>query len=183
MSPEAVLAQASSLFLHGERVEMGELAASVGIGRTTLHRWFGGRDRLLGIVIWSLAEPVLDRLRVGTYRHDGPERIVEIVRVLGQQVLSMSPVTSFLQRDPVGALRVLTTGASPVQANMTQFFVEVIRSERDGGSFADWPDLEIEPLAYAILRILEAFVYSDVIAGRGAAPEEAARVVALLLRR
>ena len=46
-------------FLAGERLDMQQLAAELGTHRTTLYRWVGTRDRLLGSILWSLAEPAL----------------------------------------------------------------------------------------------------------------------------
>nr|MBP6691445.1 hypothetical protein [Xanthomonadales bacterium] len=38
--------------LAGERVEVGALAAQLGIGRATAFRWVGSRELLLGEVVW-----------------------------------------------------------------------------------------------------------------------------------
>src|SRR6201991_1597415 len=46
-------------FMAGRRIEMQELAAELGVNRATLFRWVGGRDDLLGEILWSLAEPTL----------------------------------------------------------------------------------------------------------------------------
>jgi hypothetical protein len=43
-------------FQNGQRVDLGDIARAVGIGRTTLHRWVGRRERFLGLVIASLGE-------------------------------------------------------------------------------------------------------------------------------
>src|SRR5271166_5782779 len=49
-------------FMAGRRIEMQELAAELGVNRATLFRWVGGRDELLGEILWSLAEPTLRRV-------------------------------------------------------------------------------------------------------------------------
>src|SRR5687767_10164522 len=59
-------ALARARFLAGERVDMNGLAADLGLHRTTLFRAVGGRDRLLGEVLWSLAEPALRAAERGT---------------------------------------------------------------------------------------------------------------------
>src|ERR1700751_5516095 len=46
-------------FTTGRRIEMQELAGELGGNRPTLFRWVGGRDDLLGEILWSLAEPAL----------------------------------------------------------------------------------------------------------------------------
>ena len=48
------IALARDRFLGGERVEMGALAAELGIGRTTLYRWVGEREDLIEEVLAGL---------------------------------------------------------------------------------------------------------------------------------
>src|SRR4028119_1210088 len=47
--------------LAGTRVDMGPLAAELGVDRATLFRWVGNRDQLLTEVIWSLFVPTWRR--------------------------------------------------------------------------------------------------------------------------
>ena len=50
-------------YLRGRRVDVQSLAAELGLGRTTIYRWFGSRDRLIGEVLVRAAEPILDDAR------------------------------------------------------------------------------------------------------------------------
>src|ERR1700743_102030 len=58
-------------FMAGRRIEMQELAAELGVNRATLFRWVGGRDDLLGEILWSLAEPTLTHVIQGSSGHGG----------------------------------------------------------------------------------------------------------------
>src|SRR5580704_11843131 len=62
-SQEQVLELAMHRYLRGRRVDVHELATELGLGRTTIYRWFGSRDRLIGEVIWRAAQPLLQRAR------------------------------------------------------------------------------------------------------------------------
>src|SRR5438552_1083020 len=48
---DAVLSAALYHYLRGQRVDVQALAAELGVGRTTIYRWFGSREQLLGEVV------------------------------------------------------------------------------------------------------------------------------------
>src|SRR2546427_8592098 len=62
-SREQVLALASDRYLRGRRVDVQAIASELGLGRTTIYRWFGSRDELIGEVIVRAAEPLLAQSR------------------------------------------------------------------------------------------------------------------------
>src|SRR5438046_4029394 len=64
-SREEVLEAASRRYLRGQRVDVQAIAGELGLGRTTIYRWFGSRDELLGEVLKCAAEPLLDDARAG----------------------------------------------------------------------------------------------------------------------
>src|SRR4028118_2411871 len=61
--PPQVLRLARRRLAAGERLEMGALAAELGVNRVTLYRWVGSRERLLVEVLWSMADEALSTLR------------------------------------------------------------------------------------------------------------------------
>jgi AcrR family transcriptional regulator len=61
-TPAAAFARARELFRSGSKLDMGALAAELGIARATLYRWTGDRDKLLGDVAWVELEAVLDHI-------------------------------------------------------------------------------------------------------------------------
>jgi AcrR family transcriptional regulator len=64
-SREDVLALATRRYLRGRRVDVQAIAGELGLGRTTIYRWFGSRDELIGEVLVRAAEPLLERARAG----------------------------------------------------------------------------------------------------------------------
>jgi AcrR family transcriptional regulator len=64
-SREDVLALAMRRYLHGRRVDVQAIAGELGLGRTTIYRWFGSRDELIGEVLVCAAEPLLEHARAG----------------------------------------------------------------------------------------------------------------------
>jgi AcrR family transcriptional regulator len=47
-SREQVLDAATDRYLRGRRVDVQAIAAELGLGRTTIYRWFGSREELIG---------------------------------------------------------------------------------------------------------------------------------------
>lgn len=47
---------ARRVVIAGERLDMGKLAARLGVDRTTLFRWVGNRDQLMAEVTWDVTE-------------------------------------------------------------------------------------------------------------------------------
>lgn len=94
-------------FLAGERVEMGVLADQLGINRTTLYRWVGEREQLLGTLISGLIDEWLEQVRP-TVTSTGVDGVLEIVRRFLELAAGFEPLTAFTRREPPLALRVLT---------------------------------------------------------------------------
>ena len=131
----AVIRRARRTFLAGERVEMGDVAANVGVNRATLFRWVGGRDRLLGEVVWSITEPTLDRLAarpIGT----GGARVANLMGDFAATAIGTSQFGMFVRREPQCALRVMTTPSGGVQHRIVDRIASVLAEEVDAGRIA-----------------------------------------------
>jgi AcrR family transcriptional regulator len=166
-------------FMAGERIEMNALAAELGTSRVTLHRWVGSRDELLGEILWSLAEPTLRQARAATRRSGGAGIAETVGRFLG--ATHRAPfMRRFLEREPEIALRVLTTKRSAVQARSVNAMAALLAEEAQAGRLD--PPLDLDDLAYLIVRIGESFVYNDVITGQDPDPDKARQAIGALLR-
>ncbi|GAA4536229.1 QsdR family transcriptional regulator [Amycolatopsis samaneae] len=156
---------------------MRDLAGALDISRATLHRWVGSRDQLLGEILWSLTEAVLDaRSRHAHGR--GAEGIADVVGAFARTVNDSAPFHDFLRREPERALRILTTKASLVQSRTIARVSSLLESEIAGGRL-DAP-LPVPDLAYLLVRIGESFIYTDIITG-GTPDAEKARAAAKAL--
>src|SRR4051794_6270019 len=113
ISYETVVAGARGQFLREGTLDMDQLAHELAVSRATLYRAIDGRDRLLGDVLWSLAEGIFARAR-GEVDGGGIEAILEISRRFTEEVMSAAPFRRFLEREPQTALRVLLTPAGGV---------------------------------------------------------------------
>jgi AcrR family transcriptional regulator len=98
-------------FLSGERIDMGQLAAELGVDRTSLFRWVGNRDALLSEVLWSLAAPTLDRAESQT-QLDGPDRVATILTTFVSLMIDAPYFRQFLRREPSTPLTAPSSAAT-----------------------------------------------------------------------
>ena len=74
---EAIVSGARRHFLREGTIDMEQLAHELAVSRATLYRAVDGRDRLLGDVLWSLAERTYAEARRGVTLR-GVDAILEI---------------------------------------------------------------------------------------------------------
>jgi AcrR family transcriptional regulator len=166
-------------FKRGERVEMGELAIELGVGRTTLFRWVGSRDQLLAEILWSLTQPTF-QAAVERAPGQGGARIAHILGDYAEALTSADYFRDFLHREPERALRLLTTSASAVQQRAVEALENVLVDEFSEN--VDALPLPVHDLAYLMIRILSSFVYSDLITGETPDPAKVRQAVSALLQ-
>jgi AcrR family transcriptional regulator len=144
------------------RVDMGELAAELGISRATLYRWVGSRERLLGEVLWTFADAAF-RDAIENASGSGPDYVADVIERYLRGAAGFEPVRRFIAQDAEYALRVLASKHSPLQQRSIAALSELLRREVAAGRLE--PALEIDDLAYLVVRISESYLYSDVITG------------------
>jgi len=178
MAASDAIAAARRTFLRGERVEMQALAEELGVSRVTLHRWVGSRDELLGQVIWSLAERALAAAGAAT-RATGAAGIADTAGRYLQGAHEAPWLRAFLEREGEIALRVLTGGRSVMQRNSVGATRALLEAEVEAGRLD--PPMDLDDLAYTIVRIGESFLYTDMITGGAPSPAKARRAILALL--
>ena len=157
---DPVIALALRQFLRDSRIDMGDLATAAGIGRATLYRRYGDRDRVLGEVLWAVTQKAWARLWQRCAER-GTARVVAVLDQAMRDTVASPALRALLERDPETALRVLTSQQGVVQHRLVTGLAHLIRAER-GDEPAEIPAAK---LAYAVVRLAESFCYSDVIAG------------------
>lgn len=155
--------RARETFIAGERIDMGRLATSLGVDRTSLFRWVGNRDALLSEVLWSLAVPTLEQADDAAAGLRGAERVASVLTTFVRDLITAGYFRTFLQREPARALRLLTTKESQIQRRYVAEVESLVDAE-----LAPRPlgrDVAPRELAYLLVRISESFTYADLIAG------------------
>jgi len=175
-SRDDVVALALRSFLHGERIDVQAIAAELGLGRTTIYRWFGSRKGLIGDVVVLAAEPLFAEARAGASGRGGVALLDTFDRI--NRALAAAPaLRSFLEVEH-DALRILTSSGGPVQPRMVAMIQTYIEEEARRGF---QPTVDPATLAYAIVRLAEAFLYNDATAALRGDVERLREIEAALL--
>ncbi len=162
VGPLDVFARARKKWLAGERIEIGALAAELGVSRATVFRWVGSRELLHGQVLSSLFLLTLEQGRREA-RGRGAAYLAEVMDRLLHALRRSVPLRRFVHQDPVYAVRVLMSKDSAVDARCAAVLRGVVEREVRAGRFAH--PMDPKSLAYVALRIGTAFLYRDVITG------------------
>lgn len=170
-------------FLHGERLDMQAMATELGVSRATVYRWAGNHDRLLGEVLvdltrktWALAE--CDGAEQDAER--GAERVLAVYRRVLTMLVTSEPYRTALLRDPRQLLRVATRDGRVIRT-VTDLCADLLAREEAAGTLALPTDRHA--LASAMVRIGEATIYADLLAGADPDVDRSVDIVALLLGR
>ena len=178
--PAEIFAAAVDAFVAGQRLDMRSLARRVGVARATLYRRAGNREQLLDQVLWWRARHLLaDQVRASDGL-TGTDRLAAVIGGVLRAIGNDRPVRMFLESDPETALRILTGTGSAVHRGMATALENLIDLERGRGAFD--ASLDTRTLAFAIVRVSEGFLYSDVIADRAPEIGRAVTVIEALLR-
>jgi AcrR family transcriptional regulator len=161
-SPEAALALATKRFLACERIDVQALARELGLARATMHRWFQTRDALLGEVLAGLAERRIAELRAQT-PGGGPRALLDTADRFNRELAATRGMRYLLAQEQERALRILTSSGGVVQPRVVAAIEAMIVDEVDAGRYQ--PAVAPAALAFAIVRLGEAFLYNDAIVG------------------
>jgi AcrR family transcriptional regulator len=136
------------------------LAHELGLGRTTIYRWFGSREGLIGEVVVQAAEPLFDEARASASGRGGVALLDTFDRI--NRGLAEAPaLRSFLELER-DALRILTSSGGVVQPRMVAKIQAFIEDDARRGAYR--PPVAPGTLASAIVRLAEAFLFNDATA-------------------
>jgi AcrR family transcriptional regulator len=156
-----VLTVARGQLVAGQRVDVRAIAAELGLGRATIYRWFGSRDGLLGELLVTEFQTMLGAAE--TYDHRaGGNRVLDALDGFIRRLAGNDAFRRFLEQEPT-ALQLLTSGRGPVQPRIVAAVEELIgRAVLEDGYRTP---VEPSTLAYALVRLGEAFLYTDTVVG------------------
>lgn len=183
-APKASLATAfgtaCAWFMAGRRLDISALAEEVGVSRVTMHRWVGTRDELLTEVMWNLTSRTLDRLQADVEREGVAPMAPELMGRYIAAIASNTGVLRLQREEPDTFVRLCTTSAATFQRRLIDRVAAVLRADRAAGLLT--VELDDEELAFAVVRLLEAYAHAPTLTGDPADPALATRVLRALLR-
>jgi AcrR family transcriptional regulator len=161
-SREDVLAAAMYRYLRGRRIDVQAIAAELGLGRTTIYRWFGSREGLIGEVLNRAYDGLVDAA-CAEAKGRGAARLLDIFDRLNRSLAGAPALRQFVEREREVALRIITSSGGSTQPHNVSRIVAVIEEEVRKGHYD--PPVDPGTLGYAIVRLAEAFLFNDAAAG------------------
>jgi AcrR family transcriptional regulator len=175
---QAALELATQRFLAAERIDVQAIARELGLARATMHRWFQTRETLLGEVLATLGEQRLSAIRAAT-PGAGSTALLQALDHFNREVAATPGMRFLLAQEQERALRILTSSAGIVQPRVVAAIERMIEAEVQAGNYS--PSIAPDALAYAIVRLGEAFIYNDAIGGIRGDTERLREIEAALL--
>jgi AcrR family transcriptional regulator len=161
-SREDVLAAAMFRYLRGQRIDVRAIAAELGLGRSTVYRWFGSREQLIVEVLVRAGDPLLDAARAEAGGR-GAAALLDTFDRMNRKLAAAPALRQFLEREQAAALRLITSSAGVVQPHFVARIKALIEDEVRAGAYE--PSVDPGTLGYAIVRLAEAFLYNDAAVG------------------
>jgi AcrR family transcriptional regulator len=158
---EEVLAAASAVYLAHETIDVQALAAQLGVGRATIYRWFGSREGLVAAVLAQAADALVADARAHV-RGRGAPALLATFDAINRRLAASPSLRHFVQEERPLAARLLTLPGGPVQVRMVALVRQLIEERVDQGFV---PPVDPETLAFAVVRLAEAFLFNDAVAG------------------
>jgi AcrR family transcriptional regulator len=177
-TPLDALQRAREIWQAGQPLDMSALATALQTSRATLYRWVGSKERLLGEVIWTFASDAMDEARAAA-PGSGPAHVAGVVERYMRGAMAFQPLRRFVEADPEYALRVLASANSPMQRRSILAVRRLLAEQVEAGKLE--PPLDLDTLAFLVVRIVESYLYTDVITGGEPDVEQAAEAVHVLL--
>ena len=159
---EQVLESALQRYLRGRRVDIQPIAAELGLGRATVHRWFGTRETLIGEVLVRAAEPLLEEARAAAPGRGGAA-LLETFDRFNRSLADAPALRRFVETEREAALRIITSRGGVVQPRIVGMITGLIEDEVRAGTYD--PPVAPSTLGYAIVRLAEAFLFNDAALG------------------
>lgn len=177
-TPQDLFALALDWWNRGERFDIGRMAQELGVSRATVFRWAGSRELLYGEVISSLFALALKTARAES-KGTGPALITDLTRRLMTMLVTDEPLRRFVAQDSEYAMRVLISKSSTVEQRSAAAVRAMLEEGVRDGHIK--PAMELDDLAYLIVRIGESFLYRDAITGDPPEIESAITAIRILL--
>jgi hypothetical protein len=179
-TPADAFELARRMFIKGEPVELATLAERLGVPAERLDDWCGDRESLLGEVVAGLSTDLLIRAKDEHLDQRGTARVLAVYEQFACGVANFRPLHLLLQADPQGSFKMLTSSTGHVHpAAVSQ--MQVLLGEEHATGALPTPESELPNLAYAIVRLAEAFLYNDSVLATEPQIQRTTRIVARLL--
>jgi AcrR family transcriptional regulator len=174
-----MLRAAQERYLRGERIEIATLAAEHGVSRASAYRWLGDNDQLLCDVLMERTRRNFEDRRSENYDKHGREYVLAVLDGFLRHAAESEHLHALLRAEPQRVLRIVASPAFPIQRRVVGLIQALLVEAEATGDLT----LAVDPhtTAYAIVRLLEGFLYADVVAGEDVRIDQASALFELLV--
>ena len=169
---EQVVRLAARMISEGTRLDLNVVAQRLGISRATLFRRVGNREELMGEALWLLSDRTLaaavrwweERWGQAVRAPDGHLRCLAVMERYRDLIAGSLGLRRLLDEEPTVTIRVVTDPRGRVQPRMIEAYTALF--ERDVEALGLTSEVPLPLLSYAVVRLGESFLYSDVMVSR-----------------
>ena len=166
-------------YLAGDRVDVSVVARELGLGRATIYRWFGSREGLISEVVYLEFQALLERKRERVNGSVGAAWLLEVLDGVNRVLSRSTALHRLLEQERELGLRLLTSSGGSVQPRVVAAIRALIDEQVAAGAYQ--PTASSETIAFALVRLMEAFLYNDAVVGIRGDHERMREVQAALL--
>jgi diguanylate cyclase (GGDEF)-like protein len=179
-APADAFELARRMFVKSEPVELATLAERLGVPAERLDDWCGDRESLLGEVVATFSTELMQRAKDEHGDLQGTAKVLAVYEQFACAVANFRPLHLLLQADSQATFRMLTSSSGHVHPAAVNQMHALLIEEHARGALCT-PEGELRNLAYAIVRLAEAFLYNDAMLATEPQIQRTTRVVARLL--
>lgn len=178
--PAPIFLHAQKIYVQQRRVDMQVLAQETGVSRRTLYRKAKDRNTVIGEIHWFNSRVILAEGLGKSQGQVGAQRLVSVYAHFLESASNSPELSHQLRDEPENTLRVITTKDGIVHGRVIDFIARFLHVEAEAGHFV--PDLPVDALAFAIVRMGESFLYSEALSGDTADYRYSVEMISRLLR-
>ena len=145
-------------YVNGQRVDLAVVAEQLGLARESIQLRFGSREALLSEAIFEEFEFLMARKRaqaLGT----GARWLLNVLDGVNRSLSRSTALRRLLEHEQRMGLKLLTSSGGSVQPRVVASIQRLITDQASVGAYL--PTLRPDDLAYALVRVMEAFLYDD----------------------
>ena len=177
-SPLDLQRLARAWFVDARRIELAKLALELGISRATAYRWAGSTEQLIGDVLAGIVTETFEQIRNASDAR-GTALVLEVLEGTMRQAHAFDPLRRYLAAQPQTGLRLVASKHGPVQAQTIKLVKDLIEAEIEAGEMHLTVPTDV--MAYALTRIVESFLYADLITGAKPDLDSASKILEIML--
>jgi AcrR family transcriptional regulator len=178
LSRRAAIDAATRVYLAGGVLDMSALADELGVGRSTLYRWVGNREDLLGTVLGEATVRTFRKAAAGAGGKGGVHHVLDVLERFMRAIVAAAPLQALSKREPLLFVRVAMM-PGPVEAAASRVIAEMLETEAAAGRL----EIPLSPavLGDAIVRLCDAHLYAHLLGRDEPEIDTALDLVAALL--